>query len=117
MSETVWLMELVFKIMAFLVLVTIIFVLIFNVLMPMIKETSARDSAYAGEIVDKKIKNASTGLFYSSDMDYRLIIRVYYQFRGKTKETEKIISVDKETYKAAEIGDWFDSRSLEIRKE
>ena len=87
-----------------------------NILRPRFAEIEAQDNAYAGEIVDKKIINAHSGLFTSSDIDYRLVIKVEYEWKGKTKETEKSISVDKETYQQANIGDWFDSHTLEVTK-
>lgn len=97
-------------------LIVLCCVLFVNVLNPYFSEIEAQDNAYAGEVVDKKIINAHSGLFASSDIDYRLIIKVEYEWKGKIKETEKSISVDKETYQQADIGDWFDSHTLEVTK-
>lgn len=83
---------------------------------PYFAVSEAVANAYAGEVIDKKIINAQSGLFTSSDIDYRLVIKVEYEFKGKFKETQKSISVDKETYQQANIGDWFDSHTLEVIK-
>lgn len=78
----------------------------------MMAENSAIDDVKAGVIVDKEIVNAHNSIFYTSDMQYRISIEVEYKYKGKTKSTTKSISVDKDTYLAAEIGMWFDSQSL-----
>ena len=78
---------------------------IINLVIPMWHEVAATDDLYAGEIVDKKIINASSSLFSSSDMDYRLVIEGEFEYKGSVKEIEKSISVDKEIYQSAEIGD------------
>ncbi len=70
----------------------------------------------AGEVVDKEIINASSSWFSSSDTDYRIIIQFDYKILFQEKTGTKSISVDKETYLKANIGDWFDSRTLEITK-
>lgn len=97
-------------------LLTLCIVFVFTNIVPMWAEEAAQSEAYAGEVVDKKIINAHSGLFTSSDIDYRLVIKVEYEWKGKTKETEKSISVDKETYQQANIGDWFDSHTLVVTK-
>ena len=97
-------------------LLTLCIIFVSTNIVPMWAEGAAVSEAHAGEIVDKKIINAHSGLFTSSDMDYRLVIKVEYEWKGETKETEKSISVDKETYQQANIGDWFDSHTLEVTK-
>lgn len=87
---------------------------IINVAVPLWKDIAASEELFAGEIVDKKIINASSGLFSSSDMDYRLVIQGEYETNNKIKTIKKSISVDKETYQSANIGDWFDSHTLEV---
>lgn len=108
-----WLKAVVGVFMALSLVLVAVFGVI-NVAVPMWQEMTAQDKLYAGEIVDKKIINASSGLFSSSDMDYRLVIQGEYECNGRTKETEKSISVDKETYQSANIGDWFDSHTIKI---
>lgn len=88
-----------------------------NYLIPMIKANSVANSAYAGEIIDKEIINASSGFLVSAPMDYRLVIEVPYEFEGEERVTEKSISVEKEIYLEADIGDWFDSHTLEVVKD
>lgn len=83
-----------------------------NFLIPTIQIAEAESNVSAGTVVDKEIINASSGLFSSSDMDYRIVIEGEYEYKGKTKTVEKSISVDKETYQQANIGDWFDSHTL-----
>lgn len=108
------------KLVVSLVLVILFLVGIINVfgyiLKPSLAESEAVSKAYAGEIVDKKIINARSGLFASSDIDYRLVIKVEYEVDGKLEEARKSISVDKDLYLQANIGDWFDSHTLEVIK-
>ena len=94
-------------------IMTAVFV-IKDVLVPIIQIGEAESNISAGEIVDKKIINARSGLFTSSDMDYRLVIEGEYEYKGKTINGQKSISVDKETYLQVNIGDWFDSQTLQI---
>ena len=68
----------------------------------------------AGEIVDKEIINASSSWFASGEEDYRIIIQFDYEKLGQAKNGTKSISVDKETYLRAEVGMWFDSRTLGV---
>ena len=90
--------------------------LFINVVVPMAEKSDAESKMYAGEVVDKKVINARSGLFTSSDIDYRLTIKGSYEYDGKTYEGERSISVDKDIYQQANIGDWFDSHSLEVSK-
>lgn len=76
-------------------------------------ESEAIESVYAGEIVDKKIENARQGLFTSSDTEYRIYIEFEYTHDDETQTGEKYFTVDKETYLAYDIGDWFDSHDFE----
>lgn len=75
----------------------------------------AIDLAYSGEIVDKELVNASQHIFTCKENEYRIIINVEYEYEGETKNTTKYFTVDKETYSAYDIGDWFDSHNLETR--
>lgn len=81
-----------------------------------IKETEERaeveESAYAGEIINKEIENARHGLFASSDSEYRIYIEFEYTYNDEKKTGEKYFTVDKETYLAYDIGDWFDSHNF-----
>lgn len=81
-----------------------------------IKETEERaeveESAYAGEIINKEIENGRHGLFASSDSEYRIYIEFEYTYKDEKKTGEKYFTVDKETYLAYDIGDWFDSHNF-----
>lgn len=81
-----------------------------------IKETEERaeveESAYAGEIINKEIENARHGFFTSSDSEYRIYIEFEYTYNDEKKTGEKYFTVDKETYLAYDIGDWFDSHNF-----
>lgn len=76
-------------------------------------ESKAIEAVYAGEIVDKRIENARQGLFGSSDTEYRIYIEFEYTHNDETQTGEKYFTVDKETYLAYDIGDWFDSHDFE----
>lgn len=89
-------------------------ILLKDILVPMIQISEAESNIPAGTVVDKKIINASSGLFSSSDMDYRLVIEGEFEYKGETILGTKSVSVDKETYQQANIGDWFDIHTLEI---
>lgn len=80
---------------------------------PLKAEGEAIDSVYSGEIVDKELINASKGIFTYKETEYRITINVEYEYEGETKNTTKYFTVDKETYSAYDIGDWFDSHNLE----
>lgn len=81
-----------------------------------IKETEERaeveESIYAGEVVDKEIKNARHSLFTSSNSEYRIYVEFEYLANDEKKTGEKYFSVDKETYRSYDIGDWFNSHTL-----
>lgn len=81
-----------------------------------IEETEERvkveDSIYAGEVIDKEIKNARHSLFTSSGSEYRIYVEFEYMTNDEKKTGEKYFSVDKETYRSYDIGDWFDSHTL-----
>lgn len=81
-----------------------------------IKETEERtkveDSIYEGEIIDKHIENARRGLFTSSENEYQIYIEFEYTVNDEKKTGEKYFSVDKETYRSYDIGDWFNSHTL-----
>ncbi|WP_295217978.1 hypothetical protein [Ruminococcus sp.] len=83
---------------------------------PLKAEGEAIDSAYSGEIVDKELINASKGIFTYKETEYRITINVEYEYEGETKNTTKYFTVDKETYSAYDIGDWFDSHNLKNTK-
>lgn len=85
-----------------------------NHVIPAMETLHEESKMSAGEIVDIKIINAHSGLFSSSDMDYRLVIQNKFEYKGETRTAKKSISVDKETYLQANVGDWFDSHTLEI---
>lgn len=76
------------------------------------QETKLKESAYAGEIINKEIENARHGLFASSDSEYRIYIEFEYTYNDEKKTGEKYFTVDKETYLAYDIGDWFDSHNF-----
>ena len=82
-----------------------------NLLKESTAERNARDTAYAGEVVNKKIENARHSLFTSSDSEYRIYIKYEYALNDETKTGEKYFTVDKETYLAYGINDWFDSQN------
>ena len=77
-----------------------------------LKETEVKDSIYAGEIINKEIENARQGLFTSYDTEYRIYIEFEYTYNDEEKTGEKYFTVDKETYLAYDIGDWFDSHNF-----
>ena len=66
------------------------------------------EMAYAGEVVNKEIIDAS------GTKDYRIVIQFMSEHDGERKAATRSISVDKDTYLKAEIGMWFDSRSLDF---
>lgn len=110
--------KLIFKAMiAFIGTVTLLYLALTFYLGPDVAEYEAKKAAYAGEVVDKEIINAKSGWFTSSDTDYRVVIKVEYEYDGEVKETTKSFSVDKETYLSADVGDVFDSHSLEVTKQ
>lgn len=105
------------KIASFIVSIAICIVGIFAcvyTLPSIIAENSAIDDAKAGVIVDKEIVNAHNSIFYASDIQYQITIEAEYEYKGETRSTTKSISVDKDTYLAAEIGMWFDIQSLVV---
>ena len=107
-------LSIVSNIVIAVIAITLAITMFCNVWMPMMQEVKAQDAMHAGEIVDKKVINANAGLFSSNSIDYRLVIQGEYEYKGKMKEVEKSISVDKETYQQANIGDWFDSHTLKV---
>ena len=92
----------------------VILCLLANIRIPLFitAEDSAINDARAGVIVDKEIVNVHESIFFAITTQYRITIEVEYEYKGETKSTTKSISVDKDTYLAAEIGMWFDSQSL-----
>lgn len=108
-------MDIIKRVISLLLCITLLITCI-NILRSRFAEIEAQDHAYAGEVVDKKIINAHSGLFATDNIDYRLVIQVDYEYKSKTKTTRKSISVDKETYLQADISDWFDSHTLVVTK-
>lgn len=106
--------NLVFKLGLLIILVAACWGLLTNVVIPMVHEAKVTDGIYAGEVVDKDIVNPRSGIFTSRDMYYRVTIRSEYEYNGETKYATKHIAVDKETYVLLDIGDWFNSQTLEI---
>lgn len=84
----------------------------FSYLKETVNEAEVKDSIYAGEIINKEIENARQGLFTSHDTEYRIYIEFEYTYNDKKKIGEKYFTVDKETYLAYDIGDWFDSHNF-----
>lgn len=76
------------------------------------ERTKVEDSIYEGKIVDKHIENAQHGLFTSSNSEYRIYVEFEYMANDEKKTGEKYFSVDKETYRSYDIGDWFNSHTL-----
>ena len=85
-----------------------------DIVIPTFEQNELRSAVYQGEVVDKEIVNPSRGLFSSSDGYYAITIRNTYEYNGETKSVDKRVAVDKETYLAIDIGDWFNSHTLEI---
>lgn len=99
--------------------ITLIFAMVCTVkygLIPFIQIREAEGNISAGEIVDKEVINARYGFFTSNNMDYRLVIEGKFEYKGETITGKRSISVDKETYQSANVGDWFDSHALTITK-
>lgn len=71
-------------------------------------------AVYDGIIVDKRIVNANTNVFRSSETEYRLYINVDYEVDGKQQTTTKYFCVPESTYLLYDIGDYFNSHSFEI---
>ena len=67
-----------------------------------------------GKIIDKRIVNADTNVFRSSETEYRLYINVDYEVDGKQQTTTKYFCVPESTYLLYDIGDYFNSHSFEI---
>lgn len=114
MFDAVGVMKAVVAVILVIAFIALCCGLLTSVVRPFLAGVEAESNVHAGEIVDKKIINACSGLFSSSNMDYRLVIKVEYELNGVLKETEKSISVDKETYRQADVGDWFDAHTLEV---
>lgn len=70
-------------------------------------------AVYDGIIVDKRIVNANTNVFRSSETEYRLYINVDYEVDGKQQTTTKYFCVPESTYLLYDIGDYFNSHSFE----
>ncbi len=71
-------------------------------------------AVYDGKIIDKRIVNADTNVFRSSETEYRLYINVDYEVDGKQQTTTKYFCVPESTYLLYDIGDYFNSHSFEI---
>ena len=71
-------------------------------------------AVYDGKIIDKRIVNADTNAFRSSETEYRLYINVDYEVDGKQQTTTKYFCVPESTYLLYDIGDYFNSHSFEI---
>ena len=75
---------------------------------------TAVTAVYDGKIVDKRIVNADTNAFRSSETEYRLYINVDYEVGGQQQTTTKYFCVPESTYLLYDIGDYFNSHSFEI---
>ncbi|MBQ8515051.1 MAG: hypothetical protein IJ496_06615 [Ruminococcus sp.] len=108
-----------YKIIKICTTFTSLFIAVFICIMSIIhfreneSEEKVIEAVYAGEVVDKRIENARQGLFSSSDIQYRIYIEFEYTHDDETQTGEKYFTVDKETYLAYDIGDWFDSHDFE----
>ena len=84
-------------------------------------EIASRTEVRAGVVVDKEFVGPSEGLFRHKPAKYYITIESDYEleFGALTQSgtTTKTISVDKETYLEAEMGMWFDIRTMEATTE
>lgn len=104
----------VFGLIPALILLVLCWSALTEVVIPFNQELDAQNSVYQGEVIDKKIVNPSRGLFSSRGMYYCVIIKGSYEYDGATKYVQKEIAVDKETYTLLNVGDFFNSKTLEI---
>jgi len=66
----------------------------------------------AGEIVDKQIRNPTSGWFTSRPTEYYITIEINYVYKEKERSTTRKYSVSEEVYRSYNIGDVFDSQNF-----
>lgn len=76
-----------------------------------IQKSKVEDEVHIGTVTDKKIINASRGLFTSSDKRYQIVISFEYEYDGKNYESKRSIDVDEDVYLSYDVGDIFDSHN------
>lgn len=94
-----------------LVMLCVIIIICTIELKTSLKKQEIIDDIRSGIISDKTTKNQS-GLFYKSELEYRIYIKSKYDYEGETLECEKYFSVPLDVYKEYSIGDEFDITEL-----
>ena len=80
-------------------------------------EYAAADAAHtaqAGLICNKEIVSLSSEQIGEQDTQYLLFLEVEFEYEGEMHSAVKDIYVDKETYLKAEVGMWYDLRTMEM---
>ncbi len=111
-TQIAWRLKIVVLLSLALCLAVLILMPINQSMQKRFAEREMSETITSGEISRKELVNPTTGLFTSTDAEYRLYIEYTWEYDDEEITSEKYFSVPLEVYNAYDIGDTFDSAKL-----